>query len=1375
MKKLFILLFILFYSFSFAQLDTEHWFAPMAARAGMGSAQSNLYLSTNETTPFVVQVYSDNQLIATETISKGSPQIVSVPASYMMTNNSVDIFTPTAMGLYVKGAKKFYANYRFSVTNHAEIITSKGLAGLGKKFYAAMAPNTAATSYVSSMIGVIATEDNTTVTLSGYNSGVVFSNGSTANSLTFTLNRGQSYIADVISSTANANLTGLVGAKIESNKPISVTNGNFNGIYTIYNSSNNDILMDQSVPTDRLGKDFVLVKGNGPADSGMEAALIVASENGTTINVNGVSNGITLNEGEYALVDGVEYINQGNGHYNMSISTNKNVYVYQLLAGASSGSNLYATGGFNYIPPLSCFLPNSVGEIGFINQNGNQNYNTKLNILTQTGATVTVNGNTPPLSNGPYPVTGNPNWVSYSIPNISGNVSVNSTKSVTAGIASGSGAVGYGGYFAGFSSVPVITKTGNCYNGITLQVDNSYDAYQWFLNGVAIPGANTFFINPELYGSGSYTVQITKNNCDTKLTDAYVYTVCPPMPTLTYNLGSCSTKSFTPTFTINTTQSVDPTKTQMVSQPTLGTVVVNATTGVITYTPNAGLTTDGTDMFVIYIEGNGNPADNQYIKVVVNIDVLQANNAGPLKSCADANGNGIFDLTLANVTPDNGVTINYYANANLTNPITNPNAYTGPVGTIHAQVTSAYGCTAVVLINLETQPQPNINTNNYNSSLCDDNLDGTIHVDFSTITPQIVNNPAQFVVKYYLNQADANAGNNNTLPNNWTYTTTATTVYVRVEGLTGNNCPPAFGHINFTFGPKINLIKTQATVSVCDTNLDNVEAVVLSDYKSEFTNDPATTLSFYSTLIDAQTAQNPIGVNQNVGVAGNTFYVRFQNATECPIVASLTLQLKQATASTTLVDQVICDNTTTTLDVGNGFQNILWSTGATTPTITVGPGNYFVDLTSNGCVYRQHVSVTTVPAPNLNTANFNGSNCDEDLDGSVTVNFNNVTPQIVNNAAQFIVRYYATLANANAGNNNTLPNNWTYNATTTVFVRVDGITGNCPPAIGQIQLSIGNKIQLITNQATQTVCDSNLDGSETIMLSDYKNLFTNDPAVTLSFFTTQANAQANQNPIPAVQNVNAAGAVFYIRFTSANACPIVGKLTIELSQPKASTTLQDKTICANDKTILDAGNGFTSYLWSTGETTQTINVGVGNYFVDLGFNGCIYRQYVNVVAAQLPVIEKIEVSGLSATIFVTGGAAPYQYSLDGLNYQDSNVFTNLTRGVHKVYVLSADRCQPVVKEFLVLNLQNFITPNGDGINDVLDYSDLRVKKEVSIEIFDRYGKTLFKNQGNHYIWDGKVGGRPLSTGSYWYLLKWIDPDTQLQQIYSGWILLKNRD
>jgi hypothetical protein len=104
--------------------------------------------------------------------------------------------------------------------------------------------------------------------------------------------------------------------------------------------------------------------------------------------------------------------------------------------------------------------------------------------------------------------------LTYSILNVSGTIAVNSTKSVTAG----SGAVGYGRYFAGFSSTPVISKTGDCYTGILLQVDNTYDAYQCYLNGVLITGATSYSINPELYGAGTYTYLVTKNNCNSKLT-----------------------------------------------------------------------------------------------------------------------------------------------------------------------------------------------------------------------------------------------------------------------------------------------------------------------------------------------------------------------------------------------------------------------------------------------------------------------------------------------------------------------------------------------------------------------------------------------------------------------------------------------------------------------------------------------------------------------------------------------------------------------------------------------------------------------------------------------------------------------------------------
>lgn len=1385
MKKILSLLFAFVVLQINAQLDTEHWFAPMSSPSLQSVPVSYLYLSTNETTPFTVEIYGNNTLFTTRQVSKGNPVQVTIPSDMMITSNTSDLFSPSPMGMYVKGQKKFFANFRFGVLNHAEILTSKGLAGIGKTFYAGCVPNTSGPYYVNQTIGVLATEDNTTVTLSNYGVGLIFTDGISTPTRTFNLNKGQSYIIEARPNGSAVNMDGLTGAKIIADKPISVTNGDFTSIYTNNNPSNTDIVMDQAVPTERLGKDFVLAKGNGDTWSGMEAALVIATEPNTTITVNGtIIPGVNLNAGQYFIVDGGYYTNQGNNNYNMSLKTSNNAYVYQLIGGTSSGQ-IYATGGMNFIPPLSCFLPNKVDEIGFINKIGSASYNTKLNIITQTGATVTVNGANIAAANGPYPVVGNPNWVTYSILNMSGNVTVNSTKAVTAGIAAGDGAVGYGGYFAGFSSVPVIVKTGDCYNGILLQIDSSYDAYQWNLNGNPIPGATTNTLNPELYGAGNYTCTITKNNCETKTTEIYTYVVCPPITNVTYDIGSCNTKVITPAFT-NSTQTIVPSQTSIVAQPTQGTATVNTTTGQIIYTPNASITTNVTDTFVYNIKGNGNPATSEYVKVTINIHVFTVNNAA-MASCAAANGNGTFNLTLPTISTEPGATFTYYSDAALTQVIATPATYSAPAGIVYVKVTSQYGCSKTAQIALTVNPSPNINTTNFNSSNCDDNFDGIININFSTITPQIVTNSANFNVRYYLTSADATAGNNTNLPNIWSYNTN-TTVYVRVDGTGSNTCPPAFGQINFSIGAKISILSTDVTKTVCDANADGTENVNLDDYKPLFTADPAVTLSFYTTLANAQNATTPINGAQTITTAGGVFYIRFQSANACPQVAKITLNLDVINVSNGAL--TVCSNA-----AGNGVFNLTTVTVSTTPGVTLlyysdaaltnlittpatytsGSGTVYVKITNaNGCTAVAQIVLTVNPSPNINTANYNSTLCDDNLDGIVPVDFSTVSPQIVNNSGNFNIRYYLVQADATAGNNNNLPNNWSYTTTTTVYVRVDTNSGPCTAAFGTIVFKIGNKIQLFSTDVTVSVCDTNLDGSESVNLNNFINQFTNDPTATISFYTSLQNAQNNSAAISNIQMISS-NQTYFVRIQSPSTCPNVGKLNVLLKASVKSPTLNDVTICKGQKTILDAGPGYTAYAWSTGATTPTINVGVGTYWVDLAKNGCTYRQNVTVYPATLPTITKIEVIKDRAIIHVTGGTPPYRYSLNGIDYQDSNEFLGLGRGKHDVYVLDRNACEAVIKQFTVLNLVNAITPNSDGRNDVLDYSDLDDQKDVSIEILDRYGYPVFKSKPNQYKWNGMVNNQPIPTGTYWYIVKWIDKDTKIPISYSDWVLVKNRN
>ncbi len=1132
MKKILSFIFLFFiFTCTFAQLDREHWFAPMIDRTTATNPYQRLYLSTSRTTPFPVSIYNNNTLIGTVTISKNNPQKFDVLRNYIITTLQTDLFTPTTKGLYLKAEFPFYANLRFSVTNHAEIITSKGIPSTGKNFYVASAPISVSNQILNFMTSVLATEDNTTVTITGYKNTVQFSNGTTGATnptLTFTLNKGQSYIIDGIGTIAG-NSNGFIGAHITSTKPVNITNGNFNGQYAGSFQNNSDILMDQSVPVERLGNEFALVKGNGSIGSNMEGAVIIATEDNTQIFVNNETAALaTLNTGQYFVVPDSKYQLHGSSHYNLYIRTSKNAYVYQILAGDSNPINEVATGGFNFIPALNCYLPKKIDELGLINENfvysinnpsGILNIPTKLNLITERGAVVTVNGAVPPASAGPYDMTGTNNWVTYGIPNVTGTLTITSTKAITAGITAGTDAVGYGGFFAGFPTQPVILKSGgDCVPGIVLTADPViYDTYQWYVNNTLIPGATSSSYTPTQ--SGYYTCSVTMGSCAPLITEKFKVLNCTKQSTAIYDV--CTSKTITPAFS-SSTQAPVPSTVAITTAPTSGTATVNPTTGIITYTVN-NPGTIGTDTFTYTFCGNNiDFPDCETVTVNINIQVLTVSNAS-LSACT-VNGQGTFNLTTAAVTSSSGTTITYYPtltdaqNENAAALITNPTAYTAANGTIvYAVVKNNLGCKNIAQITLNLFPLAVV-TENYTGAFCDDNLDGTVTITLSDITAIVLNNPSYFTnVRYYANLSDATAGNNNTLPNSWSYTA-ATTIYIRVDS--PNGCAPVIKPLNFTIGSKIPLQKTSLSISVCDDDLDGIKQVSLSSYISQFTTDPAVTVTYHGSLQDAQNDVNPL--------------------------------------------------------------------------------------------------------------------------------------------------------------NNPI----------------------------------------------------NLTGTQTI----------------------------------------------YIRFEKNGICPNIASISVTIKIPRKSDLLTDQVICPKAKTNLDAGPNFESYSWSTGATSQSItNVPAGNYWVDLTYQGCVYRQYVTVTESQLPVINSIEINGQVVTVGASGGNPPYEYSLDGITWQSSNVFNNVPRGNHTLYVRDSKRCQDVTRTFVIINLINTITPNGDGTNDDIDYSALMTNKNLEFRIFDRYGAEVFRGTpSNRYTWDGNMGGRPVNTATYWYFISWTEFGGSTTVKYSSWLLVKHR-
>lgn len=1390
MKKLLLFIFSLIYFTSFAQLDREHWFAPMVDRVGNGSQYQSIYMSTNETIPFKVEIHHNNIIIATVNISKNNPVKYSIPnnqRSKIITKNQSDLFRPVAMGIYLKGDKPFFASLRFSIKNHGEIQTSKGTAALGTEFRAVMAPITVYNDYLNFMNSIMATEDNTKVTITDFQSNIVFSDYVNRTQITFTLNKGESYIIDGTGEYSQ-NFTGYIGAKIVSDKPIIIANGNFNGQYAGNYGSSSDILMDQGVPVDKLGQEFVLMKGNGNTNSSMEKGLILATENNTQIYINnGTTPSATLNAGQYYLTDTSAYLNQGSGHYNMFIKATKNIYVYQLLAGAISSPE--ATGGFNYIPPLNCYLPKKIDEIGKIEENeyssNNVSYSltvpTKLNIITERGATVDVKRNGVSLAlninNGPFDVSGNNAWVTYSIPNITGNIAIFSSNAVTAGISAGNDAVGYGGYFAGFSSIPLILKTeGECLPGVKLEITAGFDSYEWLekIGGVYVPASginNTFQYIPTQ--AGIYAVKVKQGSCDEIQTRDFKFYNCTTFTN--YNYTTCTEKTVTPIFALST-QSVNISTLKIDTPPTKGTVVINPD-GTISYTANVNAI--GADTFKFSFCGNGTIPDCETVQATINLNQIEHYDK-VLNECS-LTGIATYNLSLAQVSPDATVTKVYYETLNgaqnqiASEVISNFSSITTPDRFVWVRLVNGYGCIAIAKIELKSKLAAEVKPELYVKTHCDEDIDGVLDgiykVDLTTITPFVLQTPADHVIRYYDTEIKANAGSLTenisgifSFPSN-------TKIWIRVEPK--NGCPEVVKEIFLKTGIKLN-VTNPIDVTVCDNNVDNIENIILSDYTNLFTTEPTATVKYFSTLANAQNNTTSVPAAQII-TEDETFYYRFSKTGNCDVLGTLNILFKASTPSTTLPPTVkVCEGNTTPLNVGNDYTNVLWSTGSNATTINVGVGNYWVDLTNaSGCVYRQDVSVVESAKPIWNIATYNATICDDDFDGNIQVKFSKITPTIIQNAALFTVEYSLSPTFVPL-----LPDDWTYSANTTVHVRT--ISAFCPTETKIIDFKVGAKLNLIKTLHLDSECDDDFDAIKTIYLSNYLSKFTTEIGVTATYFKTLGDAQKNTGSIPSQVGISNAE-TYYLRFHKNGVCDQIGSLTLTIKLPTKSTTLFDSPIyiCPNVTTTLDAGPGYAapgSIKWSTNQTSQKISVGVGEYWVDLtNAAGCIYRQNISVKAVPLPQITGVEIQGGTVTVLVSGGNSPYQYSINGSDYQTSNIFTNIPVGDYTIYVISKDQCIPVTTGINILRILNVITPNDDGKNDILDYSDLLRKDNPFLQIFDRFGVSVFKgDKNNSFSWNGKSSGKTVATGSYWYVLQWQEPGSATITKLTGWVLVKTR-
>ena len=128
---------------------------------------------------------------------------------------------------------------------------------------------------------------------------------------------------------------------------------------------------------------------------------------------------------------------------------------------------------------------------------------------------------------------------------------------------------------------------------------------------------------------------------------------------------------------------------------------------------------------------------------------------------------------------------------------------------------------------------------------------------------------------------------------------------------------------------------------------------------------------------------------------------------------------------------------------------------------------------------------------------------------------------------------------------------------------------------------------------------------------------------------------------------------------------------------------------------------------------------------------------------------------------VATGTGDFVYWLDNGPEQYNNYFHQVSSGLHEVHVKDAQGCgHTLTVRVMVIDYPKYFTPNGDGYHDHWNIWSLRDQKAAIIYIFDRYEKLITAIKPSGAGWDGTFNGQPLPSTDYWFKVIFTENQTQ---------------
>lgn len=338
----------------------------------------------------------------------------------------------------------------------------------------------------------------------------------------------------------------------------------------------------------------------------------------------------------------------------------------------------------------------------------------------------------------------------------------------------------------------------------------------------------------------------------------------------------------------------------------------------------------------------------------------------------------------------------------------------------------------------------------------------------------------------------------------------------------------------------------------------------------------------------------------------------------------------------------------------------------------------------------------------------------------------------------------------------------------TYTITVADQCGNKEPII----FNVANLPSLVSAGTAPAIilCDENADGNEMFDLSQQTAHILNgqdNTQVNISYHISLDDATNRLNPLPLNYNTTT-GTIIYARaehLSNINLCYDISNFSLIVNQKPFVDNTTTVYGCEGIQNTLSAPSGYASYLWSTGETTQTIYPEhAGTYSLTIeDSNGCKTVANITLTTSSPPEVVAIDTSDwtdTNNTITVilappAGSQSNPEFSIDGFKWQTSNIFTGLKPGRYNVYIRDRNGCGYFSSDAIFLLMYpKFFTPNGDNVNE---YWRIRfaanAEPNLMVQIYDRYGKLITGFDTRSPGWDGTLNGAPLPSTDYWFVVK----------------------